>query len=61
MAKNEIKSYVISRLKTLKSDHTKEIKKGKSGEDIDERIDEVKNFASNFGIKTKDIEAALQD
>lgn len=56
MAKNDVKMYVLSRLTTLlrelKSHKTESDKKEK----LEERIDEVKNIASNFGVKTKEIE-----
>jgi len=60
MAKNDIKSYVISRLKTLKKELDKNVAEGGNGKDEELRIKEVKNMASNFGVRTKDIEAALQ-
>lgn len=63
MAKQDVKSYVLSRARTL----IKEIAKHKGGEEntelksAEDRLSEVKNMASNFGVKTKEIEKIEQE
>ena len=52
MAKQDVKVYVLSRLKTL----LKKLANNKEDVEIPIRILEVKNMASNFGIKFKEIE-----
>ena len=56
MAKNDVKMYVMSRLSTLFKELEAVKGDAEKTKNTEERIDEVKNMASNFGIKTKEIE-----
>ena len=56
MAKNDVKNYILSRFTTL----NRELGKNKDDllmtSSLNSKIEEVKNMASNFGVKTKELD-----
>jgi hypothetical protein len=56
MAKQDVKIYVLSRVRTLLRKLADNKNDAELATQTPIRIEEIKNMASNFGIKTKEIE-----